>query len=275
MAVLGVLALPGCSAETVDDWQRAGLPEGITEESEIITTLWQGAWVVALIVGFFVWGLIFWATVFHRRRRGDTGLPPQVRYNVPIEVLYTAVPVVLVAVYFFFTVRDQTAILAFDEARADHTIEVVAKRWSWDFNYLDDDVYETGTPGVPPVLVLPEGERVHFQLVSRDVIHSFWVPAFLFKMDAFPGQVNRFEVTPTKTGTFAGKCAELCGFDHARMLFTVDVVSPEQYDERLDELREAGQVGRLPATIGPNRGPEDLTDPTSDVQDGSVGSETG
>ena len=63
-----------------------------------------------------------------------------------------------------------------------------------------------------------------FKLQSDDVIHSFWVPAFLFKMDVIPGQNNKFEITPTKIGTYAGRCAELCGKDHARMLFNVQVV---------------------------------------------------
>jgi cytochrome c oxidase subunit 2 len=108
--------------------------------------------------------------------------------------------------------------------RAEHKIGVVGKQWSWDFNYLNADVYESGTPKDRPVLYLPVGEKVQFDVDSRDVIHSFWVPAFLFKFDAIPGKHNTFEVTPTKTGTFAGKCAELCGVDHSRMLFDVRVV---------------------------------------------------
>jgi cytochrome c oxidase subunit 2 len=154
-------------------------------------------------------------------------------------------------VFFFFTARDEEKITEITGHATTH-INVVGKRWSWDFNYTDADVYESGTQGHPPTLYLPQGEKVEFLLTSRDVIHSFWVPAFLFKMDNIPGRRNHFEIIPTKQGTFEGKCAELCGVDHSRMLFNVKVVSPEEYRAHLQELRDAGQTGRLPADLGPN-----------------------
>jgi cytochrome c oxidase subunit II len=78
---------------------------------------------------------------------------------------------------------------------------------------------------------------VLFKLQSDDVIHSFWVPAFLFKMDVIPGQNNKFEITPEKKGTYAGRCAELCGKDHARMLFNVKVVSPAEYQTHVATVK--------------------------------------
>ena len=151
------------------------------------------------------------AGVAHRRKRDATGLPPQTRYNLPIEVLYTVVPFIAVAVFFYFTARDEDEIMR-TSANPDHRITVTGMQWSWQFNYTSDGgAQTTGTPGKPPTLVLPEGESVQFRLVSDDVIHSFWVPAFLFKMDVIPGQPNTFEIVPTKQGTFVGKCAELCG----------------------------------------------------------------
>ena len=90
-----------------------------------------------------------------------------------------------------------------------------------------------------------EGESVRFKLVSDDVIHSFWVPAFLMKMDVVPGRDNSFSFTPTREGTFAGKCAELCGTYHSRMLFNVEVVSPSEFDAHLRDLEEQGNVGVL------------------------------
>ncbi len=252
LGVLTLLAVSGCSAEDAEQWRNGGLPTGITEESELITSLWQGAWSAAWATGALVWGLIIAAVVLFRRRKNETGLPPQVRYNVPIEVLYTAVPIVVVCTFFFFTARDQSALLSVEE-KPDHVVEVVGKRWSWDFNYVNDEVFETGTPGVPPTLVIPRGESVRFTLQSRDVIHNFWAVPFLFKLDVFPGRVNEFQVTPKTTGEFAGKCAELCGVDHARMLFNVRVVEPDEYQQYLRELRDRGQVGRLPANNGPSQ----------------------
>jgi cytochrome c oxidase subunit II len=212
---------------------------GVTDQAPRILSLWQGAWIAALTVGAITWALILWPAIFHRRRRGDTGLPPQTRYNVPIEVLYTVVPLIMVAVFFFFTARDEDRILQ-TSATPDHQITVTGIQWSWQFNYTSDGgpaATVTGTPGKPPTLILPKGESVKFTLVSDDVIHSFWVPAFLFKLDVIPGQRNTFQITPKKTGSYAGKCAELCGQDHSRMLFNVKIVSPQQYSTYINGLK--------------------------------------
>ena len=249
-----------------------GLPEGITNHTDRITTLWQGAWIALLVVGALVWGLLLFAAVAYRRKPTDEGLPPQVRYNLPIEVTYTVLPLVIVAVYFFFTARDEAEILEVS-SNVENEINVVGKRWSWDFNYTTEGVFESGIPGEPPTLVLPRGESVKFVLTARDVIHSFWVPAFQFKLDMIPGRINEFEVTPTKTGEFRGRCAELCGTDHSRMLFNVEVVEPAEYDAYIDTLRAAGQTGELSAELGP--GSREVED---DVFPGNVNpgeSETG
>jgi cytochrome c oxidase subunit 2 len=244
------LVLAGCGGEAEDQWSRLGLPEPITEPGERIESLWMGAWLAAFIVGALVWGLIILSSIIHRRRPTDEGLPPQVRYNLPVEIIYTIAPIIVVLVFFFFTARDQDKILEVSN-QPEHKIGVVGKRWSWDFNYLDAKVYETGTIRERPTLVLPVGEKIQFVVDSRDVIHSFWVPAFLFKLDAIPGKRNTFELTPKRTGTFAGKCAELCGTYHSRMLFDVRVVERAEYDRYLESLRTKGQVGELPANIGP------------------------
>jgi cytochrome c oxidase subunit 2 len=84
---------------------------------------------------------------------------------------------------------------------------------------------------------------VKFYLFSPDVIHSFWVPSFLFKMDVVPGRHNSFEITPNRTGTFQGRCAELCGVYHSRMLFNVKVVDQATYDAHLRSLEQQGNTG--------------------------------
>jgi cytochrome c oxidase subunit II len=243
--VLGsLLAATGCSTNIEDYPSMMEMPRPVTEQGNLIYSLWQGSWLAALAVGATVWGLIIWACIFFRRRKGETGLPPQVRYNLPIEILYTIVPFLMVLVLFYFTARDQAELYELTD-EPEHTINVIGFRWSWTFNYTDEDVYDTGSPAEPPTLVLPEGERIRFDLESADVIHSFWIPAFLFKMDVIPGRLNQFEVTPDEQGSFVGKCAELCGADHARMLFNVRVVSQEEYDNHVEELRDAGQTGQL------------------------------
>jgi cytochrome c oxidase subunit 2 len=142
-----------------------------------------------------------------------------------------------------------------DEGEADHEITVVGQQWSWTFNYPHDSdegawVWEGGTAAIIPTLVIPVGETTQFNLVSADVIHDFGVPGFLMKMDVMPGQDNSFRVTPKTEGTYKGKCYELCGVSHSRMLFNVDVVSPDEYEAHLEELAEAGNASEDPLIGG-------------------------
>ncbi|WP_338752221.1 cytochrome c oxidase subunit II [Janibacter alittae] len=254
--VAALSAVSACSAVGVNTSIKNGyLPEGVTEESVLVENLWIWSWVAALAVGVLVWGLILWCMVAYRRRKDDDGsLPIQLQYNVPLEILYTVVPMFMVGALFFYT-EQATSQLQDVSKEPDVTINVVGKQWSWDFNYVEANVHETGqmadldgTPGAEknlPTLYLPKGQRVEFVLTSRDVIHSFWVPAFLEKMDVNPGIVNRFQVTPSQTGTFQGKCAELCGAYHSQMLFNVKIVEPAEYEAYLQGLRDKGQTGLL------------------------------
>ncbi len=255
LGALSVTALSGCaSGELRGNASTGWLPPAVTEGGERVTSLWIGAWITLILVGLLVIGLIVWCIVAYRRRKDDTELPVQLRYNIPIEILYTVVPIFMVVVFFYYTARDESALID-TSTPADVTINVVGKQWSWDFNYLEDDVHEVGTqailtgkPGAEqtiPTLYLPVDERIEFVLTTRDVIHSFWVPAFLQKMDMIPGRVNSFQVVPTQTGTFKGKCAELCGAYHSQMLFNVKVVERPEYDAHIADLRATGQTGLL------------------------------
>ena len=249
LAVLG-LAATGCAS---NDLTRLGMPEPITEQAERVLALWQGSWVTAFAVGILVWGLIIWSVIFHRKRSEQ--LPPQVRYNMPIEALYTVLPIVIVSVLFFFTARDQAYLMDTEEP-ADVHVEVVAFQWAWQFNYLDDtrenggEVLHsevgvpnpdgTADPETQTTLVLPENSSVHFDLYSPDVIHSFWIPAFGFKMDVIPGQDNAFQanLNDGTEGEYIGRCAELCGVDHTRMLFNVEVLSEDDYAQWAQEREQ-------------------------------------
>jgi cytochrome c oxidase subunit 2 len=252
------LALSGCAGRVQDGF----LPRAATEGGERVTTLWNGAWIAALAVGVLVWGLILWCVVAYRRRKDDTALPVQLRYNVPMEILYTVVPVFMIAVLFYYTARDESALLDTSK-EPDVVINVVGKKWSWDFNYVNEDTYEsgsqaqlTGEPGVEetlPTLYVPVDQRVEFVLTSRDVIHSFWIPAFLQKLDMIPGRVNKFQVVPTEVGDFKGKCAELCGAYHSRMLFNVKVVDRATYDAHMADLKAQGNTGQLENDLNPEK----------------------
>jgi cytochrome c oxidase subunit 2 len=252
--VAGVALLSGCTANEAFFFD---LPEPATAEAPIIQNLWNGSWIAAWGVGIVTWGLMIWAIVAYRRRRINE-VPEQTKYNVPIEMLYTIVPLIMILGLFWFTAKDQSEILTMSDDQSQ-TVNVVGFRWSWAFNYLDEDVYSLGMPSDSqmisqdpaiaelqmPVLVLPVDEKVRFELTSPDVIHSFWVPSFLFKMDIIPGKTNAFELTPDKIGTFAGKCAELCGTYHSQMLFNVKVVDRAEFNTYMAELRAKGQTGTI------------------------------
>jgi cytochrome c oxidase subunit 2 len=258
VAAVLVLALAGCTQQQLQGW----LPTeaGTTNHVNSIIGLWVTSWIVLLGVGIITWSLIIWAVVVYRRRKSQTGLPVQLRYNMPIEIFYTIVPLFLVLGFFFFTARDQAAIEK-PTANPDTTITVYGKRWAWDFNYMDTadkkkSVYtqgiqaqELGNGNVDesklPTLYLPKGKSVEIILKSRDVNHSFWVVDFLYKKDLIAGKTNYEYFTPLKEGTYAGKCAELCGEYHSLMLFNVKVVSPSAYQAYLDKLRAEGNVGDL------------------------------
>lgn len=256
-ALASALTLSGCT-----DQELKGFLPAVGDETNVtsrIIGLWSTSWIVLLIVGIVTWLLIVWAAIAYRRRQSDTGLPAQLRYNMPIETFFTIVPLLLVLGFFAFTARDQTVIEQVNP-NPDYTIQVFGKRWAWDFNYITDGVYESGIqaqendqslidPESLPVLYLPVGKTIEFDLESRDVNHSFWIVDFLYKKDMLPGQTNHWYVTPEKEGTYRGKCAELCGEYHSLMLFTVKVVSQAEYDAYIQSLRDAGQVGQLGADL--------------------------
>jgi cytochrome c oxidase subunit II len=128
-------------------------------------------------------------------------------------------------------------------------VTVVGEQWSWTFNYRNEPavggktVYDAGTTAHKPTLWLVKGQTVEFHLFSPDVIHSFWVPDFLFKKDVIPGRDNTFAITPTRLGTYEGRCAELCGVYHSRMLFNVKIVDETAFNNHMRQLEKAGNVG--------------------------------
>jgi cytochrome c oxidase subunit 2 len=257
------LVLAGCTQEQLQGW-LPGDAETTNHTGRIIG-LWTTSWIVLLAVGVVTWGLIIWAAVVYRRRKGQTALPVQLRYNLPIEMFYTIVPLILVLGFFAFTARDQTAIEAEPEGGSDVTIQVFGKRWAWDFNYVDENVYSPGIQAQVlegdggaidesqlPVLYLPVNKSVEIDIESRDVIHSFWIIDFLYKKDMVPGKHNVMYFTPTKVGTYQGKCAELCGEYHSLMLFTVKVVEQAEYDAYIASLEAKGQTGQLDENYNTN-----------------------
>lgn len=254
-SLLLVVALTGCDPSF-------GYPKSITPQGERMRHLWIGSCFAAAVVGLFVIFLIGYSVIVYRKR--DDELPKQVALNLPIEVLYTVVPFVIIAALFFYTAKDEIYVDKTTSHPAAHNVDVIdveAFQWGWTFRYLTDSgeagapagqyVFETGSSTTTePTLVLPTGRAVQFQLHSNNVIHDFYVPQLLYKLDVIPGRTNKFEVTDLqRTGIYEGHCAELCGFGHALMNFNLKVVSPDDYRTYLQHMVTTGSTAPLPAWV--------------------------
>lgn len=267
LALAGTALVAGCDKSAGPSNPGKGLDVGflpstrnMTNHTSQLIDLWNGAWTAAMLVGVLVWSLMIWCMIVYRKRKNDDQLPVQLRYHVPLELMYTFVPVIMIGAMWVATAQSTRAMTDVSE-EPDVYVEIYGKQWTWDFNYLgpsledeSDDVFfsgerialtgEEGVEATLPTLYLPVNKNVEFIIKSRDVAHAFWVPAFLFKVDMLPGRVNRFQLVPQEEGVYSGKCAELCGEYHSEMIFNVAVVSEEEYEAHLNELREAGNIGR-------------------------------
>ena len=234
LGLFTALALTSCGSKEISGF---GYEHGVSSVNDTSLSLWQGAWITAAVVGVFTAVLILWPAFRHRRKGNE--FPRQTQYNIPTEVAYTLIPFLIVAVLFFYTAKAQSAITKIDSTKpATHSIHVNGIQWSWQFTYLDKgpEATVTGTPAQPPTLVLPLGEEVEFKITASDVVHGFWIPAFMIQIQNIPGVENKIRFTANKLGTYPGRCNILCGRSHSQMLFKVKVVTPDEYKNYLETL---------------------------------------
>jgi cytochrome c oxidase subunit 2 len=213
---IGAVTVAGC------------LPAAATAEGRAISELYLGFIAIAVAIAGVVFGLVTYAILRHRAG-GRTDLPVQTRGNLKLEAVWTGIPVLIVVGLFVATL----AVLARIEPRATQPgaeLRVEAFRWGWSFSYPAAGVTVTGV-GLPgPEAVVPVGQPIHLTVAAQDVIHSFYVPVFLFKRDAVPGRETLFEFTVDAPGTYRGQCAEFCGIYHSRMPFSIRAVSQAEFD---------------------------------------------
>jgi cytochrome c oxidase subunit II len=228
--------LAGCSSEELSG---VGFQGDVSSVNKHAFGLWQGAWLAAAIVGALTLVLILWPAVFHRKKNEE--FPKQTQYNIPTEIAYTVIPFIIIAVLFGYTVKAESKIVAKTPASVTdiHDITVNAIQWSWQFTYKEagEKATVTGTPAQRPVLYLPQGEKVRFKITASDVVHGFWIPAFMIQIQNLPGVENQLEFTAEKLGEYPGRCNILCGRQHSQMLFTVKVVTPAEYDAYIEKLK--------------------------------------
>lgn len=220
----------------------------LTEQAADLTGTWNTFVVAAAVVGGFVALLIAWVIIRYRRRgSGDdaSSMPGQKQYNNTIEVLYTAVPLAIVVGLFAITWQSINRVEALSDS-PDVVIDVTAYQWQWQFDYADRGARSAAIGDEPPELVLPANSTVRFQMTSRDVIHSFWIPGFRYKRDIFPNETTEFQVDVTdEVGRYpnSGICAEFCGLDHHKMRFDLRIVDQADFDAWIAEHQVADTDG--------------------------------
>ncbi len=243
---------------------EGGFPHDVvTTEGIASAGLYLPIFLIAVVIFVLIEGLLLFMAWRFRRKDKDTDLPEQVHGNNKLEIIWTAIPALIVTVLFIGSAMVLTDIESTSEDPAV-VVDVDAFQFGWTFKYMDPAVYDPATdkygetgvvvpfspalasdPNPAPVTqeaVLPVDVPIRFRLQALDVIHSFYVPAFFFKRDAFPGRVNEFEITIEEPGVYGGQCAEFCGLSHGRMFFTIRAVEQAEYDAWLAE-----QSGGAPA----------------------------
>jgi cytochrome c oxidase subunit 2 len=214
--------------------------QGATVQGQQIHDLYVDLLVLAAPVFVGVEGVLLWCVVRYRSREGD-GPASQAAGGVRSLALFFALPTAIVA--FLFVFGEQTlAQVQHQDPNPAVDLRVEGFQWQWTFYYLNEGFFVTGkTLTKEAVVAVPVGEPIHVRLESRDVVHEFFVPEFLFMRNALPGRPNEFTFTPTRIGTFRGQCAEFCGLHHDRMTFVLKVMSEPDYIAWVDQTRKAAQ----------------------------------
>lgn len=247
--VIALVVIAGLAAATVLAAVTVfQLPEAVSEQGGRTTTLYQATLAISLLVFFGVTAGIIWA-VFRYKRRGPE-LPEQIHGSSRLELVWTVIPVVILVALFI-----PSLILVIDlktppaEAEADLVVEVVGHQWWWEFIYPEEGIRIQPTPPdydnlVPPALVVPMDKTVLLKVTSADVVHSFYAPNLLYKIQAVPGSINQMSFKAVKTGVYAGQCYQFCGLRHSDMLFALDVRSEADYQRWLNETKAAQDESR-------------------------------
>lgn len=236
------------------------MTKGVTEISQQVYSLHMTIFWICCAIGAVVFGIMFWSILRHRKARGVQ--PAQFHESTKVEILWTAIPVIILIVMAIPATK--TLIAMEDTTEADVTVLVTGSQWKWHYKYLNTDVEFYSLLATPKEqinnkfakgenyllevdrpLVIPTGKKVRFLMTSDDVIHSWWVPAFAVKKDANPGFINEAWTRVEEPGIYRGQCAELCGKDHAFMPVVVIAKSPADYEQWLNG--EAERIAKAKA----------------------------
>ncbi|MFM1651012.1 cytochrome c oxidase subunit II [Brevibacillus sp. B_LB10_24] len=228
LLVVLTLLLTGCG----DPYLSALTPSGPVADQQL--SLMKISIGVMIFVFVVVMIIFTYVLVRYRKRPGQEGIPKQVEGSHTLEIIWTTIPIILLIVIAIPTVSTTFA-LAKDHWNDPDAIKVkvTGHQFWWEFEYPDLGVTTAQD------LHIPVGKKIALQIGSKDVIHSFWVPALAGKIDANPGNINSMWMQADKVGVFKGKCAELCGYSHALMDFKVIAEDPADFDKWIAGMKAA------------------------------------
>lgn len=243
----GLLALL-CATSASADW-ALNMPKGVTELSAETYNLHMTVFWVCVAIGALVFGVMIFSLVKHRKSVGAE--PASFSHSTTAEVIWTAIPVIILLV--IAIPAAETMVRIEDSRKPDMSIVATGYQWKWHYEYQNEGVefysslarsslearfkgadidpfsVENYLLDVDRPLIVPVGAKVRLLLTSSDVLHAWWVPELAIKKDAIPGIINEAWFQATKTGTYRGQCAELCGKDHGYMPIVVEVVEPDAF----------------------------------------------
>jgi cytochrome c oxidase subunit 2 len=217
------MVLAGCASDAPLDTFK---PKG--PEADKIFNLAVPVFIIAGVVGVLVMGVTIFIVIRFRRRKGhEDEVPKQIHGAPRLEVMWTIAPAVLLAVIAVFTIK--TIFELAQTPKDPVNVTVIGQQWWWEFQYPD---LKTAS-GLPVVtaneMVIPAGKPIALSIQSRDVIHSFWIPALNGKRDAVPGRDQPLTMEATNPGEFYGQCTEYCGLSHANMRMRVIALSEADF----------------------------------------------
>ena len=234
-----------CAGVTASATSRAAwevnMTEGVTAVSRNIYGLHMTIFMICVVIGVLVFGVMFYSIFKHRKSKG--AVPHQFHESTLVEILWTSIPFLILVLMAIPATKTLIDIYNTDEAEVD--IKITGYQWKWQYEYVGEGVSffsNLSTPKeqiynargkdknylleVDEPLVVPTGTKIRFLVTAADVIHSWWVPAFAVKRDAIPGFINEAWTNIDEPGIYRGQCAELCGILHGYMPVVVDARSP-------------------------------------------------
>ncbi len=196
-----------------------------------LTTVWWAALAFVLVEGALLYA------VFRFKGRPDDPEPKQIHGNTTVEIIWTIIPALILAMIAVPTVRAIFKTYEVPVGPDVTEIEVIGHQWWWEFRYPKAGVVTAGEMHVPM------GQPVALRMTTQDVLHSFWVPQFAGKRDVFPNRNNVLWFRAEVTGNFSGQCAEFCGIEHGRMGYRLVSESPADFDKYIKGLQATAPPG--------------------------------